>query len=53
MGSDRIIAIPLKYQGNNPGYTHVGETLGDIESHQHVVALGDMARLLVIHSDTW
>ena len=35
------------------GYTHVGETLGEIESHQHGVALGDTVGLLVICLDTW
>ena len=35
------------------GHTHVGETLGEIESHQHGVALGETSGLLVRRPDSW
>ena len=36
-----------------PGHTHVGETLGEIESHQDGVALGETSGLLVRRPDSW
>ena len=38
---------------HNNGLTHVGETLGEIESHQHGVALGEPIGLLVRPLDSW
>ena len=35
------------------GHTHVGETLVEIESQQHGVALGETSGLLVRFLDSW